>query len=120
MTDASIPTEPVVMVLARDIGACGFCYSGARVWSSRHGIQWQDFLGAGVSSTTLLALNDAFANSAVLAARERVAAPPVAPTSATTHLAHLKKDGHHVGSHLAARRAKVLAGLTAKAKSSGK
>lgn len=62
-----------VRVLLRDLRSERMCSRGARVFASRHGIDWNDFIQNGIDADVLTASGDVFALRAVKAAETRIA-----------------------------------------------
>lgn len=63
-------TEDVV-VRMEDIRAARMCSRGARAFFQRHGLDWQEFLRAGISAQKLIETGDAMALALVEVARGR-------------------------------------------------
>jgi hypothetical protein len=61
-----------VQVFMRHIRAAKLCSGGARIFASRHGLNWNDFLTNGISSATLEEIGDPMTLRAVEAARAEV------------------------------------------------
>ena len=70
--DALTP-DPAILVRVEDLRAARLCLQGARPWFRRHGLNWQEFLAAGMSADQLAATGDSLALRVIAKARERIA-----------------------------------------------
>jgi hypothetical protein len=61
-----------VQVFMRHVRSAGICANGARLFFSRHGLDWNDFLSNGIGSAKLDQIGDPIALRAADAARAEV------------------------------------------------
>lgn len=61
-----------VIVTVADMRSIAYCSRGAKTFAKRHGLDMRSFLENGIPAKDLLALNDAMATDAVIAAAKRM------------------------------------------------
>lgn len=61
-----------VIVTVEDMRSISYCTRGSKAFAKRHGLDMRSFLDNGIPANDLLALNDAMATDAVLAAAKRM------------------------------------------------
>lgn len=62
-----------IMVTVADVRAIKFCARGARIWFTRHGLDYQQFITKGLPISQVDALGDALGKQVAAQARARVA-----------------------------------------------